>query len=260
MPIYSLKNKLYYGSMRLNSTFVPFNNTPPVTSGLTHWYDGSDSTTMTVSSGNISQWNNKSPASGGPNMTQGTGSRQPNLETFVQNGRSAVRFMDANEDNLFSSTQPTTGTSAFTLCLAAGAVTYSVGQVAVSWGNFNAVGAGWSQSYNNGFLEGGYAGNVDTEGIKSTTSTYSGWFTQVLTASNTSVQGWMQSEAKKTKTTSPVNISARNEFFLGWLGDPWYSTYGFNGHIGDVLIYNRVLTDTEATTMRDWLQQKWSIG
>ena len=233
---------------------------PPVTSGLVRWYDGSDSTTMTISSGNISQWNSKSPATSGVNVTQATGSKQPNLVTNVKNGRSAVQFTDANEDNLFSSSQPTTGTGAFTVCLAAQQSSYSSDATIVAWGTSNAVGAGWGnfQTAAN-TLVGGYAGSATDNGIIST-GTYAGnWATQVTTGNGTSIQGWMQKETKATKTTTSVNVSNNSEFFLGWLTNPWYSTYGWNGYIGDVLIYNRVLSDTEATTMRDWLQAKWGI-
>lgn len=264
-PVYrlkasSIKGRTNYGSMLAGNTAYNPYNTPAVTSGLTHWYDGSDSSTMTVSSGNISEWNIKSPASGGTTVTQGTGARQPDLESSVQNGKSAVRFKDANLDNLKSTTQPTTGTGAFTVCIAGKSTDTNTDQSMVSWGTSNAVGAGWSNIFfSDEKIGGGYAGNRDDNYVFSDSAYNNTWFTIVTTGSGTSLKGFFQDETKKTKTTPSVNVSSNSEFFLGWLTNPWYETFGFDGYIGDVLIYNRVLTDQECTDMRDWLQEKWGI-
>lgn len=237
-----------------------FENTPPVTSGLTHWYDASDSSTMTISSGNISQWNNKSPASGGPNLTQTTGSKQPDLETNIRVGRSAVRFKDANEDHMSSTSQPTTGTSPFTVCIAAKATDTNVDQYIVSWGTSNFAGGGWANVFwGDEKLVGSYAGNRDVAGIVSANTYNDTWFTMITTVSNLTLQAWFQREAKSTDTSTAANISSNSEFLLGWLTNPWYATYGYDGYIGDVLIYNRVLTDSEAVDVRNWLQRKWAI-
>jgi hypothetical protein len=245
-----------------------FVNTPPVTSGLTHWYDASDATTMTISSGNVSQWNNKSPASGGPNFTQGTGSRQPDFTSSARNGRSAVKFIRANDDNLGSSSQPSSGSITNTVCFA-GQTTQlaSNAQVPVSWGTSNAVGAGYALSLlaandplGAGRVNAGLAGNQGTAGVVSANS-YSGlWYAQVVTISGASQTQAVNKTDTGTQNATSSSVSANNEFFLGWLTNPWYGTYGWNGFIGDVLIYNRVLNATERTQMADWLMQKWAIS
>jgi hypothetical protein len=242
-----------------------FVNTPPVTSGLTHWYDGSDSSTMTVSSGNISAWANKSPASGGPTMAQGTGSRQPNLEAAVRNGKSAVRFVDSTEDNFGSSSQPGSGSHAGTICFAGQANSRTEGNTVMNWGTSNYVGGGVihnnfpSNATNPNRPGQGYAGSLDTEYAYGT-SAQTGWYVAVGTFSGTSVSMKVNGANLQTKTTSGASVAANNEFFIGWTTNPWYSTYGFDGYMGDILIFNRVLSESERDQVATWLMQKWNIS
>lgn len=245
----------------------PYGN-PPVTSGLTHWYDGADATTMTVSGGNISQWNNKSPASGGPNITQGTGSRQPDLVSNVKFGRSAVNFVRANTDHLGAGVQPTTGSSPCSVVAVfqGTAVANNTGIVVTSWGNFNATGAGYSLTMrptgdaNANKIASGYAGSFDDWYVNST-STYGGtWVCAIETINNTALTQIINNTDSTTKTTvGAANVANRGEFWVGQLGDPWYSTGGWAGYIGDLLIYNRVLTTQERTDMYNWAKAKWDL-
>jgi hypothetical protein len=248
-----------------------FNNTPPVTSGLTHWYDGTDATTMTVSSGNISQWRTKTPSTSGVNMNQSTGSQQPNLETSVRNGRSAVKFTKANNDNLFNSAQPSSGSITHTLCFAGMTVGLAQAsgwpQTYLSWGTSNAVGAnyGLQLTSNNDALgasrvEAGVAGNQATAGVISANN-YSGlWYAQVATISGSSQTQAVNKTDTGTQNATASNVSANSEFFLGWATNPWYERFGFDGYIGDALIYNRVLSAQEKTDMATWLMSKWGIS
>ena len=247
-----------------------FVNVPPVTSGLTHWYDGTDATTMTVSSGNISQWRTKTPSTSGVNMNQSTGSQQPNLETGVRNGRSAVKFTKANNDNLFNGTQPSSGSITQSLCFAGmtvGLGTDGFPQDAVAWGTSNAVGANYALQFtsNNDALgasrvDAGLAGNQATAGIISNNN-YSGlWYAQVATISGSAQTQAVNKTDTGTQNATASNVAANSQFYLGWGTDPWYERFGWNGYIGDVLIYNRVLSAQEKTDMATWLMSKWAIS
>lgn len=261
-------SSLTTGSITLPSAkgaFDSFVNTPPVTSGLTHWYDGSDSSTMTVSSGNISQWNNKSPASGGPNMTQATGGRQPNLVSNARNGKNAIQFFDANEDNFGSSSQPGFGSHSGTICWAGSPTSRTEGNTITNWGTSNYVGGGVihnnfpSNATNPNRAGQGYAGSLDTEYAYSSVAR-TGWYVSVGTFAGTSVQIKTNATDLQTRTTSGANVANNSEFFIGWTTNPWYSTYGFDGYMGDLLIFNRVLNGTEMDQMGTWLMQKWGIS
>lgn len=243
--------------------------TPPVTTNLWGWYDGADATTMTVSSGNISQWNNKSPASGGPNMTQSTGSRQPNLVSNVQFGRSAVQFVRTSEDHVGSTSQPTSGSGAFTLFAVINTSNTSslgagIGPTFVNWGTSNYVGGGVdtgmlaTDNATPGKISVGYAGGT-TEHIYSTNTFNNTWVVVCYTGSGTSITAQFNGTDNQSKTTTSVNVSANNEFFIGWLTNPWYGSGAFNGYIGDVLVHQTVLSGAQQTQQINWLKSKWNI-
>ena len=63
------------------------------------WYDASDTSTITESSGNVSQWDDKS--GNGFHLTQGTGSYQPQTGTHTVNGLNVIRtqYQDRIENN-----------------------------------------------------------------------------------------------------------------------------------------------------------------
>jgi hypothetical protein len=61
------------------------------------WLDAADTTTITASSGSVSQWNDKS--GNGRNFTQGTGGNQPTTGTRTLNGLNVLDF-DGTDDFL----------------------------------------------------------------------------------------------------------------------------------------------------------------
>ena len=65
------------------------------------WLDAADTGTVTLASGAVSQWNDKS--GNGRHFTQAAAANRPTLETSVQNGLQAVRFI--NGPGLLSTVQ-----------------------------------------------------------------------------------------------------------------------------------------------------------
>jgi len=59
-------------------------------SGLQLWLDASDETTITESSGSVSQWDDKS--GNGNHVTQGTAASQPSTGVNTKNGRNVLTF------------------------------------------------------------------------------------------------------------------------------------------------------------------------
>lgn len=74
--------------------------TPLSVAGLQAWYDAADTSTITSSSGAVSQWNDKS--GNGRNLTQGSGTLQPITGTRSRNGLNVVDF-DGTNDSMDSS-------------------------------------------------------------------------------------------------------------------------------------------------------------
>jgi hypothetical protein len=243
--------------------------TLPVTANLNRWYDASDLSSMTISNGNISQWNDKS--GNGIHVSQGTGSRQPNILLNYVNGRHAVSFSDSTEDNLSSGNQPTSGSSSATIFFVGKSDMYTSDQTAVSWGTSNAVGAGISLVFtgqNNSVRPNtfawGYAGSLDGNYIYSQSSHADKLVVLSSTFSGTSLTQQVYAERigndnPDNKTAAGSNVGANSEFFLGWLTNPWYATFGYNGIICEVIVYTGVMGSTDRTTMMNYLKKKWGL-
>lgn len=75
--------------------------------GLVSWWDASDSSTVTLNSGRVSEFRNK--VTGSPAMTQATAANQPLYVTAGRNGKNTVhldstlRFLD-NTTTLYTLT------------------------------------------------------------------------------------------------------------------------------------------------------------
>ena len=92
----------------------PYKSAAPKKSGVTTWeptavdtklwLDASDASTITHSSGSVSQWSDKSGNSA--NATQGTGSKQPTTGTRTLNGLNVIDFDRATSNNLEISSIP----------------------------------------------------------------------------------------------------------------------------------------------------------
>jgi hypothetical protein len=74
----------------------------PLDLSPTLWLDASDATTITESSGSVSQWDDKS--GNGYNLTQATGIRQPATGTRTLNGLNVLDFSGDNMENATVST------------------------------------------------------------------------------------------------------------------------------------------------------------
>jgi fibronectin type 3 domain-containing protein len=75
---------------------------PALLPSLALWLDASDSNTITLASGAVSQWNDKS--GNGRNVAQATSTKQPAYTVAGQNGLNVVTFSSAANQSLFAST------------------------------------------------------------------------------------------------------------------------------------------------------------
>ena len=88
----------------LNRT-VALPDPPPWTpaeasSSLSAWYDASDASTITASSGRVSEWRDKSP--NGYHVAQGTATERPTTSTRTIGGLNVIDFNQANNERLFN--------------------------------------------------------------------------------------------------------------------------------------------------------------
>jgi len=69
-------------------------------SSLSAWYDASDATTITASSGRVSEWRDKSD--NGYHVAQGTAAERPTTSTRTIGGLNVIDFNQANNERLFN--------------------------------------------------------------------------------------------------------------------------------------------------------------
>lgn len=241
-------------------------STPPITSTLNRWYDASDLASLTLSGDKVSQWSDKS--GNGIHVTNGTASQQPTLIlNSIAENRHAVLFNDATGDNLKSTTQPTSGSSSGTIFFVGRTDAYGTDQTAVSWGTSNSVGAGisllftgsansdrassWAWGYA-GSLAGNYAFGANSHAgeLNVVAGTFAGTALTIRINETDNV----------SNTAAGSSVASNSEFYLGWLTNPWYDTYGYNGIICEVLVYTSALSLANQQSVVAWLKSKWGIA
>jgi len=208
---------------------------PKNISGLGFWLDFSDASTLTLNAGNVSEARDKSGL--GRNFTQAAALQQPAFTASARNGRSGIYF-DAGKNLVcaaLSLAQPTTWFIAFQAPTTAG---------------------GWAMFDGNTARQHVF-GNSATEmrmfaGASTVIATIAGstWYVAVLTYNGTS-----STHRISTTTASTVNAGT-NSITSAFIG----SAGGLRGNIGEIGIYSKVLSATEATTIARYLSNRWNIA
>ena len=262
----------------LNGTWVPvqqrlsgITTTPPYISGLTAWFDASDSTSLfnatsggsnTVAGGDVQRWQDKS----GNSWHVTEGSNPPTLQTSVLNGLSVVRFDGTNDILKTSSNFTITGNPAYSVFAVFRKTTNTKGNV-FGWGSsataLNA--AGYYDDGSSGLIAyaGGNSFNISV-GANNT------WFILSIVKSagaiNTThtVRRNRTSVATSGHATSTPSISS-NPLTIGR-----WSTYdptgslgaAFAGDIAELVIFNTALSTTsggDMERMEKYLGDKWGL-
>ena len=204
-------------------------------SGLELWLDGSDSSTITLNATTVSEWRDKSGK--GKNFTQATALSQPTFTASARNGRSGIN-LPASRNLLgpvgFSFAQPTTWF-----------VTFQAPTTSGTWAMFDG-----DTARQHAF------GNSQTEmrmfaGSSPVIATLTGsvWVAALLT-----FNGASSTHRVSTLTASTVNAGAAS-ITAPRIG----SSSGLRGDLGEIGMFSRALSDTEATAMLRYLSKKWDV-
>jgi hypothetical protein len=235
------------------STFTPFS--PADISNLYLWLDADDASTFTYSSGVvISQWNDKS--GNGRNATQATVSRQPTRATsparVVFDGSNDVINTSATYDgNIFTT---------FVVCR----FSSTTQQTLIGFGT------GGTQIY---FPF--YDGASGPKTFYLQTDAGFGTFSDTVPASSIEVEirydGTGSTKADKMKfryegsdrtlsfTGSIVTTLARSGQSTSLGAFNTSASLPLNGYISEIVTYNKVLSGTELTQVRNYLGAKWGV-
>lgn len=214
---------------------------PSTLSGLHTWIDADDASTFSYSSGSVvSQWRDKSGNS--RHFAQATVGNQPS-RTGAQNGRTTVRF-DLGDGNKWMDTASFTAlTQPFTYFLALDVTN------AAQQGWFSSVGGNLQTFVGDTevFL---YAGGAVAETSVEPQGAHV-WTFMLNGASSTA----RRDATDLTLSANPGTSSVTTGFRLAERDlNPGYR---ISGELFEVIVYNRALTGTEQTQVKDYLKTKW---
>jgi len=206
------------------------------------WWDASDSSTITESSGAVSNWANKGTGGSTYDLTQATGTRQPLTGSNTQNGKNLLTFDGAN-DQMFVSSQIATVTHIF---------------VASRWSA-----SGASSTNYKGFLS---ANSYDWHGDNSAdlvSSSYAaGWVQTQPTQSTSQLDGSNFVNKTDDKWTSfsiySINLQSSYTGYFSGTGTSNGDGRQFQGDYGEILVYQTTyLTTDQIDKITAHLAYKW---
>lgn len=238
----------------LGSTLVweaggdPGGFSPADLAGLQLWLDASDASTITESSGSISEWRDKS---GNANhAAQATGTAQPAIAEASLNGLNTV-------DLGATSTAFMTLAAAVDLGQSASSGTSTVYFVAETSGNPNdsvlASGANnnWYVGLGSDQVMYRTSGNFDTHSIASA----SGYRLISATRDGASVSVWAEGVASANNPRSKSG-----SITIQRLGRRLSATKSYFGKVAEVIIYNSAHDDSTRQQVEAYLLEKWGLG
>lgn len=245
--------------------------TPETISGLTGWWDASDSTTLydattggsaVAADGGVARLEDKS--GNGRHFIQSTSAARPARKTSVQNSLDVLRF-DGSDDTLggnvfyFDDIVAAGGYTIFSVAKCTAASFNDSSPVANEFllsENSGGYGAFYFRSTN---LVGamGFSNGTAPAGLHSVTTAYTignwAYFTQKWDGSNLSI---------RSNGGSPASTASDNLFAFTTsvsLGEQVSGGTFFEGDLGELVVYNVALSDTDRNAIESYLSAKWGL-
>jgi len=230
------------------------------------WLDASDSSSVTLTSSAVSQWNDLS--GNNRHATQGTGNNRPTYTDKV-NGRNVITF-DGTNDSLISGLASSVVTGYATLfCVARPSSSWTAGTAnfktplmarnsdgSSAWGIclYNDAGVGTGRlSLTHQWRGAGYnntAGSVVATGVFQL-------FSAVISATGTDRR--VSGSSSNYPATLTAGTGGASNRYLTVGEDPTQSRY-WTDYVAEVLAYSRALTTAEVLSIESYLIAKWGIS
>ena len=251
---------------RMGGTPHPFRFGPAVVlptsiPGCALWLDATDSTSMTLSGSNLSQWRDKSS-----NAFAGTAVSSPTLQSNSINGLSAVQFNGSSQYITFGNVL-NLGTSSISVF----AVTRFTGDAGIvgktssrwvsgRWGLYRFASDGGLVWYADASPSGANIVHADTKVADTTTTTrllQGSWDRSTLSLTQNGTQ-----RASNTFVNTS-NLSNTDTLLVGGYGNGdgtgVRSDFFLNGVIGEILVYLGALTVSQRQQVEGYLAWKWGL-
>ena len=236
LSVYSNGNQWYTTEISAGIDIIA----PTSVGNLVLWLDADDTSTMLFNSGNVTDWNDKSGL--GHHASQGATNDQPLLVANELNNRSVLRF-DGGSDHLdvsdFSLVQPT---EVFII------VKWNATNDMIMDGTAVNTGSLWTTSTAGDLRM--YAGLILTR----TVGTMGEW--RLLTCAFNGSSSQMRSSGSMLGAVGDVGSANMGGITIGASGT---GSNPLDGDIGEILIYNKALTNLERIIVVMYLNQRWGI-
>jgi hypothetical protein len=253
-------------------TSHPFRNVQPTTAGfvptafpnLQFWIDASDLTTITLNSGNVSQWNDKS--GNGYHLTQSTTANQPPYNATV--GASNVQFL--NDDYMNIPQGAINNASQYTLYFVFTPIATTNWIFVKQWDGNNTYNALSMTRYNTasantaGTSQLLYFRSLNSGTLANSTSVLNAQ-PQIITMRYDGTNLVLYRNGAQLSSTAGTfaiqNITGVTNFTLGaWILNTVIQNSGVtNFTLNEMLFYNTSLADPDRQTVEGYLGWKWGL-
>lgn len=244
-----------------------FQWTPKLLPNLITWLDADDSSTITLSGSNVTDWNDKSGS--GNHVTQATSTRRPTLVTNSQNGRAALDFMWTTSGSSNRKFMQRGGT--YTNVTGSALSVFLVAKPTTNWDNFarligfsasstgadqssnTAIAALLRQSTNNimySFYNGGATNTVAV--------TAGSWYTLGIIVSGTS-HTFRLDGSSTTSTLASTPAFNINTMTLGHNAGELSFAVAWNSLIGEIVVCNTNLSTSNRDKIEGYLAWRWGL-
>jgi hypothetical protein len=244
------------GPKRNIATMTPFYTafSPRKITGCSHWFDATDSSTITLSSGSLTQWNDKS--GNGRNLTAVSGYANATVSSAFQNGLNVFNFFG---NGLY---RTALGNVSYPLevyiIVALKSLTTHVdvlGMGDTATDNFNSL--TFSESAARRWHNGSSFGNRQTISTTDETS-LSFLLIQWSIANGNYLLRRNGTQLIQASQTYSFNNSATAAFQIGFRHTN-IDAANFSGYIGEIVVFNNQLGTTDRQNVESYLAQKWGL-
>lgn len=234
---------------------------PLKVSGLEAWWDASDSTTITLNSGNVSQWSDKSGK--GNHLVQVNAIAQPAYSTSTNtiNSRNTITFSSGVHRLILSTFNVSLPTI---LCVWRMRSGYALGasNAPVIFDTYNNT----SDRHAHGFIENsssnlGYARSSSAAANRASTTSASFGTTYISTceALATGHNIWLNGVAGTSATAGTNGLLGISVGNLRGNPSPVAPNYNFDGQICEILVFSSSLTTSQRKSAEKWLALRWGV-
>jgi hypothetical protein len=249
--------------------------TPLSIPGCQLWLDAADSSTITLSSSKVTQWNDKS--GNGYNFTQATSGNQPTYSTASLNTSNTITFTSANSTFLtgtasttfmgtnslsvygvFKTNNNTSSSSVFAKSLAGGAggrILYAVRDGGNPGYINSGIGTTGQNAYANTLSDTYTVGAWRVHGF---VSDRSGWTTTLFQNGSLIATTTITADTT-TNLTNPYQMIIGGYNTSSGSVSPPLAGYYLDGAIAEILVFSTVLTTTQRQTIETYLAKKWGF-